>query len=96
MAERIAVEVAYVEPGRQFLQALSLPAGATVAAAIEASDLAHCFPALDLAAARVGVFSRPATRDTLLRAGDRVEVYRPLIANPKEVRRQRAVKSGKT
>ncbi|GMV31554.1 MAG: hypothetical protein AMXMBFR59_36790 [Rhodanobacteraceae bacterium] len=90
MADRIRAEVAYVEPGRQFLQVLSLPAGATVGDALAASDLQQNFPALDVSSARVGVFSRPATRDTLLRDGDRVEVYRALIANPKEVRRQRA------
>ena len=95
MAERIAIEVAYVEPGRQFLQALTVPAGATVGDAIDASELRRNFPELDVDAARVGVFSRPATRETALRDGDRVEVYRALIANPKEVRRQRAVKAGK-
>lgn len=96
MADRIRVEIAYVEPGRQFLQALSLTAGATVGDALAASDLQRNFPALDVASARVGVFSRPATRDTLLRDADRVEVYRALIANPKEVRRQRAVRTVKT
>lgn len=93
MAERITVEVAYVEPGRQFLQALSVPVGATVADALAASALSRDVPTLDTGAARVGVFSRPATRETVLREGDRVEVYRALIANPKEVRRQRAVKA---
>jgi len=92
MAERITVEVAYVEPGRQFLQTLSVPTGATVADALVASTLSRDVPALDIGAARVGVFSRPATRETVLRDGDRVEVYRALIANPKEVRRQRAGK----
>lgn len=96
MADGIRVEVAYVEPGRQFLQALTLPGGATVGDAVAASDLQRNFPALDVASARVGVFSRPATHATLLRDGDRVEVYRALIANPKEVRRQRAVKTAKT
>lgn len=93
MAEHITIEVAYVEPGRQFLQQLTVPAGASVADALAASTLQRDFPVLDLDAARVGVFSRPATRETALRDGDRVEVYRALIANPKEVRRQRAVKA---
>ncbi|MBL8298888.1 MAG: RnfH family protein [Rhodanobacteraceae bacterium] len=96
MADRIRVEVAYVEPGRQFLQALWLPLGGTVADAIAASDLQQNFPGLDLAAARTGIFSRPATHATLLREGDRVEIYRALIVNPKEVRRQRAVKTART
>ena len=90
MAEPLRVEVAYVEPGRQFLQAVELPAGATVADALAASGLAQQFPQLDLGNCKLGLFSRPATSVTLLRDGDRVEVYRPLVANPKDVRRARA------
>lgn len=93
MAEAICVEVAYVEPGRQFLQSLQLADGATVADAVAASDLRQQFPSLDLEQGRFGVFSRPATPATRLHDGDRVEVYRPLIANPKEVRRQRALRN---
>lgn len=93
MAEAIRVEVAYVEPGRQFLQSLRLAAGATLADAVAASDLTQQFPALDLEQGRFGIFSRPATPATALQDGDRVEVYRPLIANPKEVRRQRAIRN---
>lgn len=93
MAEPIRVEVAYVEPGRQFLQSLHLADGATVADALAASDLRQRFPALDLQQGRFGIFSRPATPATRLQDGDRVEVYRPLIANPKEVRRQRALRN---
>lgn len=96
MAERLRVEVAYVEPGRQFLQALDLVAGASVADAIAASALAERFPQLDIAALRAGVFSRPATRETVLRDGDRVELYRPLLADPKEVRRRRATATAKS
>lgn len=96
MAERVRVEIAYVEPGRQFLQALDLAAGASIAEAIAASALAERFPLLDTASLRVGVFSRPATRDTLLRDGDRVELYRSLIADPKEVRRRRATATAKS
>ncbi|TDR41963.1 hypothetical protein DFR29_10919 [Tahibacter aquaticus] len=93
MAERLRAEVAYVEPGRQFLQAVELPAGATVADALAACGLAQQFPQLDLASCKLGLFSRPATPATLLHEGDRVEVYRPLIANPKDVRRARAGKA---
>ncbi len=93
MAEAIRVEVAYVEPGRQFLQSLRLADGATVADAVAASELRLRFPALDLEQSRFGIFSRPATPATRLQDGDRVEVYRPLIANPKEVRRQRAIRN---
>ena len=90
MAERLRIEVAYAEPGRPFLQVLWLDAGATVADAIDASAVRQQFPQLDTASSKVGIFSRPATPATVLRDGDRVEIYRPLIANPKEVRRQRA------
>lgn len=93
MAETIRVEVAYVEPGRQFLQSLRLADGATLADAVAASGLQQRFPALDLEQGRFGIFSRSATPATRLRDGDRVEVYRPLVANPKDVRRQRAIRS---
>ena len=89
---RIRVEVAYVEPPREFLHAVELDAGATVADAIAASGIADTFPALDAAQCKVGVFARPATHDRVLRDGDRVEIYRPLIVNPKEARRRRAQK----
>ncbi|WP_257385574.1 RnfH family protein [Tahibacter caeni] len=96
MAETLRVEVAYVSEGQSFLQALELPAGACVADALAASALRRHFPELDPAASRVGIFSRPATPDTPLRDGDRVEVYRPLLVNPKEARRRRAQQTGKS
>lgn len=95
MAETLRIEVAYVAPGQPFLQALQLPAGACVADALQASALRLHFPELDLAVSRVGIFSRPATPATPLRDGDRVEIYRPLLVNPKEVRRRRAEQAGK-
>jgi putative ubiquitin-RnfH superfamily antitoxin RatB of RatAB toxin-antitoxin module len=88
-AMTIRVEVAYAEPRRQFLRALDLPAGATVADALAASGLAEEL-SLDTAALTVGVWSKPVTRDRRLDAGDRVELYRPLKADPKESRRHRA------
>ncbi|HVJ63337.1 MAG TPA: RnfH family protein [Tahibacter sp.] len=89
---RIRVEVAYVEPGRQFLRGVDLDAGATIADAIAASGVAAAFPHRDIAHSKVGVFSRPATLESVLRDGDRVEIYRPLLIDPKEARRQRAQK----
>jgi putative ubiquitin-RnfH superfamily antitoxin RatB of RatAB toxin-antitoxin module len=85
----IRVEVAYAEPQRQFLRALDLPAGATVADAIAASGLAGEF-SIDTAALTVGIWSKPVARDRRITAGDRVELYRPLKADPKESRRRRA------
>ncbi len=88
----IRVEVAYAEPARQFLRALVVPAGASARDAIEASGVLAAFPAIDLASQRVGVWNRVTALDAPLRDGDRVEIYRPLQVDPKEVRRQRAVR----
>lgn len=85
----ISVEVAYAEPARQFLLRLDLPAGVTVAEAIVASAVEHAF-AIDAAELGVGIWSKPVSRDAVLANGDRVELYRPLKADPKEARRQRA------
>lgn len=86
----LRVEVAYGEPARQFLEAVSVPAGAVLADAIEASGLSAAFPELEVDAGRVGVWGRKTSLDHPLRDGDRVEIYRPLLADPKEVRRARA------
>ena len=90
MAERIAVEVAYAEAGRQWVLPVELPTGATVMQAIEASGLAAQVPGLAIDPARLGVFSRKAAPDQVLEDGDRVEIYRPLSLDPKEARRRRA------
>lgn len=85
----IAVEVAYAEPRRQFLQRVELRSGATVADAIRASGVEReC--AIDAESLAVGVWSKTVDRGTLLRDGDRVELYRPLQVDPKEARRRRA------
>ena len=91
----ITVEVAYALPDRQFLQPVTLPAGATVAAAIRASGVLEQFPALVLANQPVGVFAQPRTLADGVSDGDRVELYRPLQADPKEARRRLAAQ-GKT
>lgn len=90
MAESIQVEVAYAKPERQELVRLKLPQGSTIQQAVEASGLLARCPEIDLAKAKVGVFGKLARLDTALRDKDRVEIYRPLIADPKEVRKQRA------
>ncbi len=86
----IRVEVAYGEPDRQGLVEVELPPGATVTAAIEASELRAAFPALEVAPDRLGVWGRKVPPEHILSDGDRVEIYRPLIADPKEVRRAKA------
>jgi putative ubiquitin-RnfH superfamily antitoxin RatB of RatAB toxin-antitoxin module len=92
MADALKIEVAYAEPDRQFLRRITLPAGATVADAIAASGLEAAF-AIDVSNFAVGIWSKPIARDTPLSDGDRVEVYRPLTADPKEARRRRASRS---
>ncbi|MDR2111492.1 MAG: RnfH family protein [Candidatus Accumulibacter sp.] len=90
MADLIAVEVVYALKERQELVALKLPAGATAREAVERSGLPEKFPEIDLARNKLGVFAKLVKPDAVLRDRDRVEIYRPLIADPKEVRRQRA------
>jgi uncharacterized protein len=86
----ISVTVALALPERQVLVPLRLEEGSTVGDALVRSHLASRFPEMDLAAASVGIWSRPCERSAVLREGDRVEVYRPLQADPKEMRRRRA------
>jgi putative ubiquitin-RnfH superfamily antitoxin RatB of RatAB toxin-antitoxin module len=88
--QTLAVEVACATPKKQVVLRVELPAGATVAEAIERSGIRTHFPGLVVDPAAVGIFSRKVDMEQALRAGDRVEIYRPLIADPKEVRRQRA------
>jgi len=86
----LCVEVAYALPDQQVLIPLGVEAGTTLEQAIIRSGVLEQFPAIDLAHSAVGVWGKAAKLDTPLRDGDRVEIYRPLIADPKEVRKQRA------
>lgn len=86
----IRVEVVYALPERQYLRSISLVAGSTVEDAINASGLLELRSDIDLTKNKVGVYSRPVKLSDKLNDGDRVEIYRPLIADPKELRRQRA------
>ncbi|WP_018411421.1 RnfH family protein [Methyloversatilis thermotolerans] len=90
MAGRIRVQVAYALPDRQDIVTVELPDGATALQAVEASGLLQKHPDIDLARNKIGVFSKLVKADQPLRDRDRVEIYRALIADPKEVRRQRA------
>jgi len=86
----IAVEVVYATRGRQELVRIEVPEGCTVGEAIERSRVLERFPGAHVDPAAVGIFSRKVSLDQVLAAGDRVEIYRPLIADPKEARRRRA------
>lgn len=96
MAERsLSIEVAYATPERQWLLACELPAGATVREALRLSGIAAQVAGLDVESCPVGIFGKlvsdPAVRQ--VEAGDRLEVYRPLLLDPKEARKQRAAKA---
>lgn len=92
MPELLSIEVAYAKPGQQALIALELPAPASIATAIDASGIRSHFPELNEAHLTVGIFGRVCPMGQLLKSGDRIEIYRPLIHNPKEARRIRAAK----
>ena len=90
MSDKINIEVVYALAHEQTLLKLSLPAGVTVVQAIQACGVLEKHPEIDLAKNKFGIFGKLSKADTVLRDKDRVEIYRPLIADPKEVRRQRA------
>ncbi|MGB5427126.1 MAG: RnfH family protein [Gammaproteobacteria bacterium] len=89
-AETIPVEVVHALPDRQVIVALDVPADASIADVIAQSGLLEQFPEIDLGRNKVGVFGKLGKLTDTLYAGDRVEIYRPLIADPKEVRKKRA------
>jgi uncharacterized protein len=86
---KLRVEVAYAVPKRQVLIELEVGEGATAQQAIERSGILRQFPEIDPERAAVGIFGKIVSPDTPLKDGDRVEIYRSLIADPKEMRRQR-------
>jgi putative ubiquitin-RnfH superfamily antitoxin RatB of RatAB toxin-antitoxin module len=88
----IAVEVAYAKPDQQVILSLTVPENATVQMAIDASGIKEQFPEIDLVHQKVGIFSRLVTLNQRLQARDRIEIYRPLQADPKVARRERAAK----
>ncbi len=89
-AVNISVEVVYALPAQQSLLQIQLAPGATVEDAIRASGVLDTHPEIDLTRNKVGIFSKLVKLDEAVRDRDRVEIYRPLIADPKEVRRKRA------
>lgn len=88
--QHMTVEVAYALPHQQLIIPVHMPPGANAEAAIQASGILQNFPEIDLKVNQIGIFGKLTKLDTTLRHLDRVEIYRPLIADPKEVRRQRA------
>ena len=86
----IRVQVCYALPDDSDITALSLPAGATLEQAVQASGVLQRYPSIDLDTQKLGIFGKVKPADTPLRDGDRVEIYRPLQADPMETRRRRA------
>ena len=89
-APSIPVELVYAQPERQTVLEFRVPPGTTLGEALHLSGLARLHPELDLDAAPVGLWGKLANRDAPLSEHDRIEVYRGLIADPKQVRRKRA------
>ncbi len=89
-AEEILVEVAYALPAEQVILPIKVAADTTAESAVKQSGILTKFPEINLAENKIGIFGKLTQLDTPLRDKDRVEIYRPLIADPKEVRRQRA------
>ncbi|MDX8386610.1 MAG: RnfH family protein [Gallionella sp.] len=90
MSDSINIEVVYALPYEQILLEQQVASGATVAEAIDACGILKKFPEIDLGKNKLGIFGKLTKADAVLRDKDRIEIYRPLLADPKEVRRRRA------
>lgn len=91
----LKIEVVYATPGGQTRYVLELEEGATVRDAVARSGALMEFPEIDLTRNRVGIYGRLVSLDARLAEGDRVEILRPLVADPKEARRRRAARTGR-
>ena len=92
MDEMLHVVVCYASARDEFLRPLQVAPGTTIGQAIEMSGVLEAYPDINLSTQPVGIYSKKQTLDTLLRERDRIEVYRPLVADPKDSRRRRAAK----
>ncbi|MDC0542030.1 RnfH family protein [Methylophilaceae bacterium] len=92
MPDEILVEVAYALPEEQVIISIEVPKKINIKQAIEKSGIQKKFPEIDLSKNKVGIFGKQTTLDHLLSDRDRIEIYRPLILDPKEMRRKRASK----
>jgi putative ubiquitin-RnfH superfamily antitoxin RatB of RatAB toxin-antitoxin module len=92
MAELLHVTLCYATPTREYLREVHVAPGTTVEQAIAGSGLLAELPEIDLAVHPVGIYGKKRALDTVLSEHDRIEIYRPLVADPKESRRRRAVK----
>jgi putative ubiquitin-RnfH superfamily antitoxin RatB of RatAB toxin-antitoxin module len=95
MSARLSIEVCYACAGEQVLIAVELPAGATLQQALDTSGILRRFPQIDLGKQKVGVFGKLKPLDAVLADHDRVEIYRPLLVDPKVSRQRRVEKTRK-
>ena len=95
-SEHIHIEVAYATPKEQLIIPLKVPITMTAEQVIEQSEIVKKFPEIDLKQNKIGIFSKPCALNTQLRDGDRIEIYRPLLADPKEIRKRRAAQGKRT
>lgn len=86
----IHIQICYARADRQFLLDLTVAPGTTIQQAIQDSGIIQQAPEIDVSVWRVGIYGKLKTLDTILREHDRLEIYRPLIADPKDARRKRA------
>ncbi|MGB3726679.1 MAG: RnfH family protein [Glaciecola sp.] len=93
MSNTVTIEITYALPNKQTLLSLNVPPNTTVEHAIEQSGILQLHPDIDLSNNKVGVWYKACKLDTCVNVGDRIEIYRPLIADPKEVRKRRAQKA---
>ena len=90
MPNEILIEVAFALPQKQMIIPIKVKIGTTAEEAIIASGIIKKFPEIDLKINQIGIFGKLTQLDHVMRERDRIEIYRPLIADPKEIRRQRA------
>lgn len=90
VSELLRVEVVYALPMRQMVLPVSVTPGSTVEEAIAQSGMLRRFPEISDRPLAIGIFSRPVAMQTVLQGGERIEIYRPLIADPRAMRQQRA------
>jgi putative ubiquitin-RnfH superfamily antitoxin RatB of RatAB toxin-antitoxin module len=91
--KKISVEVAYATPQRQKIVTVVVDAGSTIEKVIDNSGIDELFPEIDLSKQKVGIFSQQKNLTDIVKEGDRIEIYRTLIIDPKEARKKRAKKN---
>ena len=90
VSKKFEVQVVYAKPAEQLVISIGVDAGATLVQAVQQSGVLDRYPEIEIETLKAGIFGKAAGPDTVLSEGDRVEIYRPLIADPKEARKKRA------